>query len=444
MKLLIILLCQLLVLTVNASEVCDRQVRDYIIRGDVNSTAVGARLWRLTQLKKDSEQNKACAKEIFDRALVESDQYWNHIDAKYKCAALSEGARDPSLCSDAMNDNVLSNKTYLAFVKMGQQTKKECTARDSSANLVIGKAARDSLHDTAEALQKMAKPINKCDNVPAQDRILVSVGKTPEAQLAFDLSKGLESCIAGLLTGFFKEGIFKSLKSIWSSLTDPWSSLGSLQELAKAFIKNPSGTVSAIAKNIANSLYDKFLSKYENFDCYHSAKKSQIMCSSIGQGAAAVVEQLIGAQALKTGSKILKSFKKAGTSTALVEKEAAANLRTIIQEEPKLLGNNAKTAEPAKLLENAKVERSAFKNPANKAEVDKIQNLKDLGSEQAVRDALGVPDGEPIRNRIKALTQKYHSDKVNTKGLSEAEATALRQEADQMVQKLNLLRRKYK
>lgn len=287
-----------------SADTCDSKIEPYVIRGDLNATYVGARLWRLDLLKKDASKGKACAKEIFSRATTEADQYWTHIDAKYNCGVISkDNTRNTSTCSDSMNDNVLSNKAYLTFVKIDAQPKEKCLL---SKNDTLSRTAQANLKDTSAALQKFVAPSNKCDKIPLKDRV------SPTTTLRSALEPVDLDCLSGLLSGFFKEGIFKSIKSIWNTLKDPWGALESLKELAKALIKDPKGTMIAIGKKLASSFYDAFLAKYENFDCYNRGKKAEIICSSIGQGAAVVVEALLGAQAFKFGSKIIGNVVRKG------------------------------------------------------------------------------------------------------------------------------------
>lgn len=285
---------------------CQAQISNYVIRGNLTATYPGARLWRLDQLKKEAAAKKTCAAEIFERAVSESENYWNHIDSKYHCGNFdSKIKRDAEQCSDSMSDSVLSNKAYLVFINLEKQFKPNCPLQKPNID-VLGKTAGRSLHQTAQALQTVVGK-NKCEAIPLKDRMDDSDATSSEAQLANDLSRGLASCLSGLLTGFIKEGLWASLKSIWSTLKDPTGTFLALTEVAKAMATNPAKTIAALGKNVANSIYGSYLAKYENFDCYSSSKKSQIMCSSIGQSAATIVEFFVGASAFKAGVKVTKA-----------------------------------------------------------------------------------------------------------------------------------------
>ncbi|MGZ3825301.1 MAG: J domain-containing protein [Bdellovibrio sp.] len=380
---------------------CSSAMQDYVIRGDLKSNAVGARLWRIPALKKDAAANKECAKELFNQATSEAEAYWNHIDKKYECGALSSGPHDSEKCSDTLSDKVLSNRTYLAMIKAeGDYHPTNCQSGGRKQG-PLSKVQADNMSDMAGLLGEATKPADQCASVPLKDRISSSSGNSPEADLAEDISKSLGTCLWGAIEGFFKEGIYNSLKSIWDSLKDPWGSLAALRDIAIQLAKNPKETIAQIAKNLGDSLYSTFLKKYEKFDCYNPQKKSEVMCSSIGQGAAAVVEALLGAKAFTSGSQLIKKIVGSKKSTKVLEGE-------YLEKPKQLSGPNSKAGNTIDGEYNVVKEQPALNGPP------KSSNLMTSGANKSMT----------VRSSANSKTTGVAKTNSNTNARAKAEADA--------------------
>ncbi len=378
---------------------CEEKSASYVIRGNMKAKYPGARLWRLPDLKKDAAANKECAKEIFDRAFAESDEYWNHIDQKYNCNVFSDQKeKSSSTCSDSLSDKILSNKAYLSFMKLESAVADDnCVLRGHSRkNGALSGTARKNLRETAAVLGTLTAPKDKCTDVPLKDKI--SSSPDSSSDIFEEVANSLGSCISGLFRGITTESIVPMVKSIWDLVSDPWGTVEALREISKALVKDHKATLKIIANRMIESFRSLYLAKYDKYDCYSPQKQSEVICSSIGQGAVAVVGALLGTQVFKAGMEMM------GISKA---SKSAVKLNTILSDGvPKLPGPRAQklltgpsttmdasSASSQKLLgsgDSAKLADDAAKKPfTEKPKTDRgtSDSKKETGNSEAKRKA---------------------------------------------------------
>ena len=92
---------------------CTSFIQQYVVRGDLKGTSIGARLWSLSDLKIDSVANKECARELLPRAISETDQYLNFIDKKYSCGVSEGNLKILKNCSAQLESEIRTRHRYL-------------------------------------------------------------------------------------------------------------------------------------------------------------------------------------------------------------------------------------------------------------------------------------------------------------------------------------------
>lgn len=166
------------------------------------------------------------------------------------------------------------------------------SATDICEDMSLSKANQRQLMNTGSLIQAQLGTNRNCNHVPKKDRALVPHKYTSEKELA-EISKDSEACISSKVSQLFKIGILNLMKPNWNKFDDPWGTVDTLKEIEKQLLKN-SQTSTQISNRIVQTRYGKLSLSTHDFDCYNTAKKSEMICSSFGQRTEIAVEELLG------------------------------------------------------------------------------------------------------------------------------------------------------
>jgi hypothetical protein len=354
---------------------CTSLIQQYVVRGDLKGTSIGARLWRLADLKIDSVANKQCSRELLPRAISETDQYWNFIDKKYSCGISKDTPKIIKNCSAQLEAEVRTHYRYLELLKF--------EALNSKGTCISGGFGKRHMPFTGKQqfnLQQIVSGFNpaikfedQCSNIPENERFDFSSDNTSGVDFINDLAHGEGSCLKARITVFLSRRADSSMAGLAAgnvTLKSRKAVITALQAIQSEIAKNEEQTLNKMFESSADSLFQTLLVSYKKFDCYNSEKKVEILCSMIQKNPNAVLELILGSKIFIGNSPIeaaiaqwnkKESLLSRASQEALLRQSGAAPIFTnrILYNKSKILkpekGNSAGRSFQVQLVQRKKI-----------------------------------------------------------------------------------------
>jgi hypothetical protein len=410
---LIFVLCVNQALAV-VDENCVEPAKNYLVKGDINSTFGGDRLWSLERINRDFQQqkNSDCLGNIRTNAIADAREYWQgYISTKYSCNSADSTdlpQEKPAACPESKWNLIKKNMDYIEAIENGKAAPAGA-ARVVKKNPCAQKVEpTQRLREVSQAVMAKAAPPDPCAKYGIKAENLKNA-------IPSDKDMGtLKSCLVGSVKGV--KGLVDVFKTSYSQLAGFISDPG-YRASVMAALSDFMTVISTAPGTAMKAIYDAITTQLREY-------KSELQCQNTNGIVTEICNQitekglpsLLGIGAIRNIVLLAKSGKRAATGLVIVKDAAQA----VSASETAALGTAAGAATGAA----TEAAESAAGLGANKAAT---QGMKAAAESRSRASATAKAQAEAkakaaAEAKLKAEAEARAKAEVEAKARAQAEA----------------------